>query len=456
VRRAAAALVAAALGAVPARAADPPDTGACTSSRSCAERLGRGHVCAAGRCVDYYDGRDLYSLLGLRRGARRIPPARWVPLVAAVPVVGYSPASSFMLGLAGNVGMLLGDAEDTTMSSATGSALVTTRSQLILSVSGTALTAGNRWELLSDFRFLVFNQDTYGLGTGTTPLATGLSINGLGEIAAVPGAQPMDFRMQRIHQSVLRSVGGGVYLGLGYRLDRHVEIVDRRLDLGAATPVVTSHYAYSRLQGFDPAGYAASGLGLEALSDTRDSTIAPYRGWYAHLRLTGYPTWLGSAQHATVAAAEGRAYVGLSGEHPRNLLAFWVLTQGVTSGRLPYLALPASGWDAKSTTGRGYVQGRFRGTAMVYAEAEWRFGLTSGGLFGGTVFANVQTLSRPTASLPAYGYAEPGESLFDTIRPAAGVGLRVMALRDSRTALRLDVAAGQGSVCVYFGAGEAF
>jgi hypothetical protein len=31
-----------------------------------------------------------------------------------------------------------------------------------------------------------------------------------------------------------------------------------------------------------------------------------------------------------------------------------------------------------------------------------------------------------------------------------------MALRDSRTALRLDVAAGQGSVCVYFGAGEAF
>jgi hypothetical protein len=434
----------------------PAGTVECSGSRACIRQLGRGHVCAEGRCTDYYDVADLYSVLGLRKGGARLPPAPWVPLVAAIPVVGYSPAAAWMLGFAGNVGMLLGDAGDTTMSCATASLLFTTKGQTIVSVSSTAMTAGNSWELLGDWRFLLFNQDTYGLGTGPTPLGSGISIGGWGDLAAVPGAQPMDFDLWRFHQSALRHVTGNLYLGLGYRLDRYAGIVDRRLDLEAATPVVTSHYAYSRIQGFDPGAYTASGFTLEALSDARDSTISPYRGWYAHLRFTGYPTWLGSDRSATLAAAEGRAYVGLSEAHPRSLLALWVLAQGVTSGRLPYLALPASGWDARSTTGRGYVQGRFRGTAQVYAEAEWRFRLTAGGLLGGTVFANAQTLARPPASLPQVGYTAPGEHLFETIRPAGGVGLRIMALKDSRTALRVDVAAGQGSVCFYFGAGEAF
>ena len=85
--------------------------------------------------------------------------------------------------------------------------------------------------------------------------------------------------------------------------------------------------------------------------------------------------------------------------------------QGVTSGHLPYLALPAIGWDFAGRTGRGYVQGRFRGTAEVYAEAEWRFRITDNGLLGGVVFANMYTFTRPAVSYP--GYTEPGESLFE-------------------------------------------
>jgi outer membrane protein assembly factor BamA len=302
----------------------------------------------------------------------------------------------------------------------------------------------------------VFNQDTYGLGTGPTPISTGITLGGWGELAAVEGAQNIEFDLLRVHQSVLRHVTGNVYLGAGFRLDRHSQIVDRRLDVNASPPVVTSHFGYSQLYGFDPSAYTASGLGLEAVSDARDSTIAPYRGWFAHLRFTGYPTWLGSTRSSTLFSAEGRLYVGLSDEDPRNLLAFWVLASGVTSGRLPYLALPASGWDARSTSGRGYVQGRFRGTAMAYAETEWRFRLSRDGLLGGTVFASAQTFARPSVSLPEYAYEEDGESLFETVRPAAGVGLRLMAVKQSRTALRLDVAAGSKSVAFYLGAGEAF
>lgn len=433
----------------------PDSEGACTSSRACVARRGRGYVCVAGQCARYFDGRDLYGALGLKAGAPRAPEPL-VPLIAAVPVVGYSPASGVQFGVAGTVGMLLGDADDTTISSATGSLLATSKEQLILQVAGTTMTPGNGWELVSDFRYLEYNQETYGLGTGGSPLSTGFSVNGLGNLAAVEGTQPMDFSLVRFHQSALRHVTGSLYVGAGYRLDRHFAIVDRRLDLAAATPVVTSHYAYSRLKGFSPGQYTASGLSLEAVSDTRDSTIAPYRGWYLSLRFTGYPTWLGSTRASTFAQAEGRAYLGLSDTNPRNLLALWMIVQGVTSGDLPYLALPATGWQPASTSGRGYVQGRFRGTEMAYAEAEWRFRVTSDGLLGGTIFVNAETFARPAVNLPAYGFSEPGEALFDRIRPAAGVGLRVMLLRQSRTALRVDLAGSQDQVCFYFGAGEAF
>ncbi len=440
----------------PEPATPAPTVGeACTATRECAARLGRGQVCEAGRCVPYYDRRDLFGVVGLRKSPATAP-RRYAPLIAAVPVIGSSPATGFSFGVAGTVGILLGDPADTTISSATSALWYTTNNQLTVTLAATVMAPGNTWELLSDWRFLLFNQDTYGLGTGPTPISTGITLNGLGTLAAVPGAQPMDFNLLRIHQSALRHVAGSFYLGGGYRLDDYSAIVDRRLDLGAAPPVVTSHYGYSRIYGFDPGHYTASGLSLDAMADSRDSTIAPYRGWYGHVRFIGYPTWLGSTQSSTMVSAEGRRYIGLSDSDPRNLLALWVYAAGVTSGHVPYLALPSSGWDARGTTGRGYVQGRFRGTALVDAEAEWRFRLSADGLFGGSVFASAQTLSRPAISLPAYGYAEDGEKLFETIRPAGGVGLRIMLLKQSRTALRIDFAAGVKSYGFYLGSGEAF
>ncbi len=426
----------------------------CTTTAECATRLGRGNVCDDGRCAPYYDRRDLFGLLG-RKDAPPRAPEPFQPLVVGVPVIGSSPSTGLSLGVAGTLGMLLGDPRDTTISSAQGSLWYTTKNQLIVQIAATAMLPGNEWELLSDWRYLVFSQDTYGLGTGPTPLETGVTLDGLGTLAAVDGAQPMKFDMLRIHQSVVRHVSGSFYLGGGYRLDAYGHIRDERLDLAAATPVVTSHWAYSTLYGFDPGRYVASGWSVDALWDSRDSTIAPYRGTYAHLRFIDYPTWLGSTQEGTMISAEARRYVGLSAD-PRNLLARWVYGAGVTSGHVPYLALPSSGWDARGATGRGYVQGRFRGTAMVDVEAEWRFRITADGLFGGAVFGSAQTLSRPAVDLPQYGYADPGEKLLRTFRPAGGAGLRIMLLKQSRTALRIDFAAGVKSFGFYLGSGEAF
>jgi outer membrane protein assembly factor BamA len=264
----------------------------------------------------------------------------------------------------------------------------------------------------------------------------------------------MDFEYIRLHQLVLRKVRGALYLGGGYRYDRYYDVVDHRLDLAAAPPVVTSHYAYNTYYGFPMGAYTVSSLSLSGLYDSRDSTINPYRGVYANLDYRISPTWLGSSKASSLLFGEVRWYLPLSVEVPRDVLAFWVMAQGVVTGEMPYLALPSTAWDARSVTGRGFVQGRFRGPAEVYGEVEVRFRITSNGLLGGSVFANAQTFSRPAVSIP--GYQDGGEALFDKIVPGGGVGLRVLLNRDSRTNVRFDIAAGQDQVAFYMGAGEVF
>ena len=448
----------------PAAASDPPQAPAaapaspppsCQASHECAAREGHGSVCEDELCRRYLDRTDIFIALGLSE-KKPLPPEPFKLYPAILPAVGYNPALGFLLGVVGNLGVYLGDPVDTTMSSATFLALVTTNKQLVLQLTTTLMAARNAWELQGDWRFLLYNQNTYGLGTGIPPVQGGLSINGWGETTPIPGAQPMKFNLVRLHQTVLKETFPALYLGGSLRYDRYFDIVDESLDLSLTPPVVTSHYAYSTYFGFSTAAYTVSGVSIDALFDNRDSTINPYRGLYAHLSFGVFPTWLGSSQESTMLSAEFRYYLGLSDAVPRNVLAFWVLASGVTSGVQPYLALPSLGWDAKGTTGRGYVQGRFRGTAEVYAEAEWRFRITDSGLLGGAVFANVTTMSRPGATLTAYGYTQAPENLFATYRAAGGVGLRFLMNKESRTNIRLDFGVGVDSFAIYFGAGEVF
>ncbi len=427
--------------------------GACTSSLECADRHGYGEVCVEGTCEEYEDATDLFTLLHLTKAGKATPKA-YELLPAILPAVGYNPALGFLIGVTAFFGMYLGDPETTTISNAQPTFLYTSNKQLILQVPSTVMTSDNEWELQGDYRLLVFNQNTFGLGTGITPVSSGFTIGGYGETAAIPGAQPMNFDLLRIHQSVLKKVVGSLYAGGAVRFDRYFEIDDELLNLTSTPPVITSSYAYSRYYGFNSNQYNIVSVGAEILYDSRDSTVNPYSGVYANFVFRGNPTWLGSSQNSTQAYGEFRTYIGLDPNIPRNILGFWVLAQGVTGGNLPYLALPAIGWDARGRTGRGYVQGRFRGTSEVYLESELRFRLTDDGFLGAVVFANVSTFGRPAASIP--GYSVGAEPLFHNLRPAGGVGLRFMMNRASRTNVTLDFAFSQTGFGIYLGAGEVF
>ena len=155
--------------------------------------------------------------------------------------------------------------------------------------------------------------------------------------------------------------------------------------------------------------------------------------------------------------SEARTYVSLSEHRPRHVLAFWTYVHGVTNGAVPYLDLPALGYDVRDRSGRGYPQGRFRGTALVYGEVEYRFPITRRGVLGGVAFVNATTAARPPVNEPSLGVQEKGIGLFDAVEPAVGLGLRIMADRQARMNLVIDYAIGRGgSNGLYFSVGEAF
>jgi len=128
-----------------------------------------------------------------------------------------------------------------------------------------------------------------------------------------------------------------------------------------------------------------------------------------------------------------------------NVIAFWSYDWLVLRGRPPYLDLPSTSWDTYSTTGRGYIQSRFRGAQMLYLETEYRFKITTNGLIGGVVFLNGQTLS-----------STPGSKL-EKIQPGYGPGLRIKLSKASKTNLDIDYGFGrQGSNGLFLTVGEVF
>jgi hypothetical protein len=128
-----------------------------------------------------------------------------------------------------------------------------------------------------------------------------------------------------------------------------------------------------------------------------------------------------------------------------HLLAFWLRGDFFKEGMMPYLALPSIGWDAYNRTGRGYVQGRFRGHSMAYFETEYRFPLTANGLLGGVLFSNFTST------------AGNGQALLHTIAPAGGLGVRVKLDQRARTNITIDYGWGAaGSKGLFFNLQESF
>jgi hypothetical protein len=295
----------------------------------------------------------------------------------------------------------------------------TANKQLILPLQSSIWTKGNKYNFVGDWRFLLFPEDTYGLG-GLTTLADGYKV---------------DYNYIRFYQFLLRQWAKDFFGGFGYQLDYHYDIEQ----LGVSR-TVTDYDKY----GFNPQS-VSSGVALNVLYDTRKNSINPEGGsFYGNLIIRQNLSVLGSDRNWSSLLLDVRKYISLPG-HSQNILAFWNYDWLTLKGTPPYLDLPSTGWDSYDNTGRGYIQSRFRSKDMLDLEAEYRFGILRNGLIGGVVFANAESFS------------EINTGQFAKIWPAVGTGIRIKFNKFSKTNVAFDYAWGiNGNNGIFVNLGEVF
>jgi len=365
-----------------------------------------------------------------------------------LPYIAYSPTKGFQLGVGGSLSWYMGKSRETNQSAASATVEFTSKDQKLFQLKSNVYTNRNQWFLQGDWRYYFYSLPTYGLGTGYgDPVPPVEGINDTAGDRNWNESFHVKYRWLKVHQVFSHRIMEDLYAGIGYHLDYHYDIDDRDLRLDTANPMITPHYAYCQLHGFNPDHYLSSGLSFNFVYDTRDNMINPYKGYYVTVNYRINQTWLGSSKPGSQLWVEFRTYIGLEKKLPRHLLAFWVYGGFQVSGVVPYFDLWATGFDQMNSSGRGYIQGRWRGENLVYAEAEYRFPISRcSQVLGGVIFANASTASS----------RDQGVSLFEFIRPAAGFGLRIMASKKSRTNILIDFAIGEKANGLYFSAQEVF
>lgn len=373
--------------------------------------------------------------------------------IIPMPVIAANPTTGFIFGVAPGFNWVNGDKETTSMSSVLAGFLYTTKRQLFTSVRGSIFLKDDSWMLLTDVRFNLNSQPTYGLGTD--PRFSNQVIDGdyppvSDDLAdGPPENEMMYFNHFRFYQTALKKhADTRFFYGLGYHLDVISSIDDKLLDLEADPPRLTYHYKYQTELGMPLTAYTQSGISLNTSFDSRDNVANPYDGRLAFASLRLNPDFLGSTESSSQLWLEYRDYFNLSKTRPRNLIAFWAFGWFVTGGKVPYMFLPATGWDMFGRSSRPHTMGRFRGEDLVYTEVEWRFPLQKNkDRLGAVLFVNSTTASSRTEQVSLFNYFQAGY----------GGGLRYMISPKNRVNISLDYGRGvNGASAIFLNLNEMF
>ncbi len=336
-----------------------------------------------------------------------------------VPAIGYTLQTGFAGVASANLAYKTDKNPETKVSSLSTSFTYSQYKQSIIPVLMDIWTKNNKYNIVSDNRFIQYPSDIYGLGGRTDP-TIGHTIN---------------FSGLKLHETVLRAVNKNLYLGLGIYFDKFwniyaVDSLKKRTALLFRNVVGTKEIA--------------SGLAFRMLYDNRLNQLNPAKGFYANIVYRPNFTLMGSQTNWQSLLLDIRKYVTFP-KNSHNVLGFWSMNWLTTGGTPPYLLLPSTGWDDQYNTGRGYIQGRFRGDNMYYFESEYRFRISRDGLFGGVAFINAEKFSGEISKQ------------FSSIAPGYGVGARLKLNKFSGTNLCVDYGFGEnGSKGFFVNLGEVF
>jgi len=338
-------------------------------------------------------------------------------LVAVFPAAGYALQSGVVGIVATNLSFYTAN-PPTNLSTITFNPQYSILNQIVIPCISSVFTKNNKFNFLGDYRFYKYPSYTYGLGSHTL----------------LDDVDSIDYRYIKFYQEALIRIAPDFYGGIGYDLDYHYDISDGGNSLTDFQ--LYNNYATKTV---------SSGVVAHLKYDTRDNINNPETSVYASVAYRYNSTMLGSDEDWQYIQTEVRKYFLLSHKW-HYVLGFWTWDEFTFGGKPPYLDLPSTGWDTYNNTGRGYIQGRFRGANFAYLETEFRFDILRSGLLGGVVFSNVETVSKKLSEGEG-GVFSPGE----------GVGIRLKLNRFSKTNIAVDYGFGlDGSRGFFFNIGEVF
>jgi outer membrane protein assembly factor BamA len=340
-------------------------------------------------------------------------------LFSFIPAAGYSLQTGLAGILSANLAYFNGTANNQKISSISASFTYTQYNQTIVPLVINIWTKNNRYNFISDNRYIDYPSNIYGIGGRTNP-------NKGHQIA---------FYALKFHQTLLKSIANNLYAGVGYYYDQFWSIkvldsVTKRMNALINRQLGT--------------GETASSIALKLMYDNRLNQINAKNGWYVNLVYRDSYKFLGSDNNWQSLLVDIRKYIPFP-KHSKNTLALWSFNWLTLGGTVPYLLLPSTGWDDQYNTGRGYIQGRFRGKNMSYFESEYRFNISRNGFLGGVLFGNLQYFSPDISAQ------------FQVLSPGYGGGLRIKLNKHSGANLCIDYGFGKdGSRGFFVNLGEVF
>ncbi len=335
---------------------------------------------------------------------------------AFVPAIGYTLEGSWLANVSVNTSFYTSNPDSTNLSTINYGTQYDLNHQLIIPIVSEIWLKKNTIALLGDWRYYKYPSYTYGLGGNTLASSADL----------------INYSYFRFYQEILGHFSSSFYFGGGFNYDNHYHIseVENNADFDSYNNGATKTIS--------------SGPVLHFIYDSRSNINNPRDAFYGSISYRYNTTYFGSTSPWQSLFVEFKKYIKLWHRSP-DVLALWSWNVFTFSGNAPYLDLPSNGWDINNNSGRGYIQGRFRGQNMLYDEVEYRFRIMHNGLIGGVVFANAESVSQYPSNK------------FEYLDPGYGAGLRVKMNKYSDVNLCFDYGFGiKGSRGIFFNLGEVF
>ena len=313
----------------------------------------------------------------------------------------------------------LSEKENTNMSIVSFTPYFTFSDQYIFPIQSYLFTKGNKYILTGDYRYMIYPQPSYGLGSDSNKEVQSL----------------LDYQQWRVYQYAARRVKKNLYLGLGFLMDSYKNITEESYIEGQTD--------YAKYMNNDYNDETAIGIAFQTVYDSRDNIINPTKGIFMEFDFKFNTKFNDNMSDYNSVYFDFRKYFTLSDKKHR-VLANKFFLWNTFAGSPHYLDLPSIGWDHYQKTGRGFTQNRFRSNALIYLESEFRTDITNDGLLGAVFFANLSSVS----DIDTYN--------FQKINPAIGTGLRIKWSKRDNSNLTFDLGVSKNDATFRVGIYENF